>query len=565
MQTLMASASSVLIRRGVVLVFALIVIVFLTGVIMEATGYAENVWKAIIDARVRAYTAALQQKARGGMYCESLGVPYNTEIQGSTLELSTTNGLVVYSGTLTIPITEDSQLNYTSSNYPPSLPKIVLVNPIVIIFNSTIESPIINIKIIRPDGIEVTMYNNTIPTKNINITQETGTLKLDTSIIISADVNLLTKDLAEELSEKYLGGEKVTISANEVNKYLYSIPSKNATKISLTPLHGDYKVIIQLIYNKEVDLPVDLIAVKVEPPTKCQPTTQLIQEYRDRLYKFYQLDKPWYVRVIPLVVNTLTGNLGETNNPSVTNVAGMQSPAPVSAVILACLPRTVIMLTVAELVCMAIALPLAPKIAYHYGTKLDRLVVSYAALFNAIPVWWLGLVFIFIFSYQFHIFPATARPIIKYINTFLSDPINSLINIAYYVTLPIITIVITFLGGWFYSVRAVVLRVIREDFVTVAKAKGLPERLIVRKYIIRVAAPPIVTYIILALAGSLSGMIITESVFDYPGMGSLYYAAIQAGDVPTILGLTYVLTGVYIAARFFLEVLYILLDPRVRL
>lgn len=561
----MAGASSILIRRAIILTFALIVIVFLTGVIMEATGYAENVWRAIIDARVRAYTAALQQKAHGGMYCESLGTPYKTDMQGTSLQLSTTNGVYVYTGTLTIPITKNSQLNYTSSEYPPSIPTIVLVNPLLIISNGNVESPIIYIKIIRPDGIEATLYNNTIPTKEINITQQTGIVKLNTSIIVSANTNLLAKDLAEKLSEKYLGGEKLSIPIGEIKKYLYSIPSKNATKISLTPLYGDYKVVVQLIYKQKVENPVDLIAIKVEPPAKCQPVTQLIQEYRERLFKQYQLDKPWYVRVIPLVINTLTGNLGDTNNPTVTDVAGMQSPAPVSAVILACLPRTVIMLTIAEIICMAIALPLAPKIAYHYGTKIDRLVVSYAALFNAIPVWWLGLVFIFIFSYQLHIFPATSRPIIKFINTFVANPLGSLAGIAHYVTLPIITIVITFLGGWFYSVRAVVLRIIREDFVTVAKAKGLPESMIVRKYIVRVAAPPIVTYVILALAGSLSGMIITESIFDYPGMGTLYYAAIQAGDVPTILGLTYVLTGVYIAARFFLEVLYILLDPRVRL
>ncbi len=561
----MAGVSSILIRRAIILTFALIVIVFLTGVIMEATGYAENVWRAIIDARVRAYTAALQQKAHGGMYCESLGTPFKTDIQGTSLQLSTTNGAYVYSGTLTMPLTKDSQLNYTSPEFSPSPPTIVLVNPVLIVSNGKAVAPLVYVEIIRPDGINAVLYNDTIPTSGINITQESGIVKLNTSIIVSANPNLLSTSLAEKLSEKYLGGEKLLIPTSEVRKYLYSIPSKNATKISFSPLYGDYKIVVKLIYSQKVENPVDLVALKVEPPTKCQPITQLIQEYRERLFKQYQLDKPWYVRVIPLVINTLTGNLGDTNNPTVTDVAGMQSPAPVSAVILACLPRTVIMLTIAELICMAIALPLAPKIAYHYGTKIDRLVVSYAALFNAIPVWWLGLVFIFIFSYQFHIFPATSRPIIKYINTFFSDPINSLTNIAYYVTLPIITIVITFLGGWFYSVRAVVLRIIREDFVTVAKAKGLPESMIVRKYIVRVAAPPIVTYVILALAGSLSGMIITESIFDYPGMGSLYYAAIQAGDVPTILGLTYVLTGVYIAARFLLEVLYILLDPRVRL
>jgi peptide/nickel transport system permease protein len=129
---------------------------------------------------------------------------------------------------------------------------------------------------------------------------------------------------------------------------------------------------------------------------------------------------------------------------------------------------------------------------------------------------------------------------------------------------PILTIVIAGLGGWLYGIRAMVLRVIREDFVTVAKAKGLPEKEITSKYVLRVALPPVITSVILTLAGSLGGFIITESIFDWPGMGTLYYLAITSGDTNTVMGLFVITVGVYVLARFILELIYIVLDPRIR-
>jgi peptide/nickel transport system permease protein len=112
--------------------------------------------------------------------------------------------------------------------------------------------------------------------------------------------------------------------------------------------------------------------------------------------------------------------------------------------------------------------------------------------------------------------------------------------------------------------RAMLLRVVREDYVSAAKARGLPERLITRRYILKPSLAPVLTNVILALAGSLGGMIITESVFNWPGMGTLYYAAITEGDSSTIAALSTIYIGIYMIARFILEVLYIIVDPRIR-
>ena len=551
----MAGVGIILARRAVALTVALIIIVFLTGIIMEATGYAEAVWKAIINAKVDAYTKSLMLKARGGMYCQPLG----EEISTSTTNFEAINSSS-YKTVVTIDLSSPS-LNYKTIHNPPGLPEITLINLTVYKVNNEFYAPKIIVIAVRPDGLKVPVYEGS-PTIS-NATQVNGELVSIVPIKLKISSSYVAEQLTKILSTRYPG---INVTTSQVATYLYGEPYKNGTSISLKPLVGKYDFVINFIYpaNVTVSKPVDQVAIRIPPPQNCIMISQLISQYRAKLEELYGLNKPWYDRVLPLVWRTLTFNLGETKQPTVTGVAGLPAPAPVSAVILACLPRTIVMLTIAEIICFAIAIPLAPKIAYHYGTLLDRLVVSYAALFNAIPVWWLGMVFILLFAYMIPIFPPQAMPIIDHINHFFQNPPYHLAMIIYYAALPIITIVITFLGSWLYSVRAVVLRIVREDYVMVAKAKGLPERDIIKKYIVRVAAPPIVTYVILALAGSLGGMIITESVFNYPGMGSLYYAAIQAGDVPTILGLTYVLTLVYIIARFVLEVLYIYLDPRVR-
>ena len=100
--------------------------------------------------------------------------------------------------------------------------------------------------------------------------------------------------------------------------------------------------------------------------------------------------------------------------------------------------------------------------------------------------------------------------------------------------------------------------------MTVARAKGLPEGRVMRHHILRVAAPPILTGLILGLASSVAGGILTETVFNWPGMGRLYYEAILAVDESVVVALTFMFTLIYITARFTLEVLYIVVDPRVR-
>jgi len=302
-------------------------------------------------------------------------------------------------------------------------------------------------------------------------------------------------------------------------------------------------------------------------PTQLEELRKELTLYYSKMYGLVDMQGnpiPPYMRMWRLIIDSLVLNFGYSTRESIAQLANRLPPIQVIDLIATVLPRTIIMVTIAEIIIVLIALKLGPRIAYHHGSLADKLVISYFSLFNAIPLWWFAMVMIYLFAYQLRVFPPNLRGVLVFLNNFWENPLFNFIQIAYYASLPIITIVIASLGGWLYGIRAMVLRVTREDFVMVAKAKGLPEKEIMSKYILRVSLPPVVTSVILTLAGSLGGFIITESVFDWPGMGTLYYLAITNGDTNTVIGLFVITVSVYILARFILEIIYVIIDPRVR-
>jgi peptide/nickel transport system permease protein len=280
-----------------------------------------------------------------------------------------------------------------------------------------------------------------------------------------------------------------------------------------------------------------------------------LQAHRQELEALYGLDRPWYSRLPDMVWRVLTLDLG-----SARTLRSFSGSNLVADIILERLPNTILLTTLALLFTAAIGLVIGVKLATRVGSRLDRGASYFLATSYALPSWWLGILLILLLAFRVRVFPPGGM---------LSSPapppgIPYLLDLLWHAALPVITLVLVSLGGWAYTVRTMVVNVAQEDFVTAARAKGLPERLVMRRYIIRVAAPPILTSIILGLAGSIGGAILTETVFNWPGMGRLYYDAILAVDEPVIVALTFIFTLIYILARFLLEVLYLVLDPRVR-
>jgi peptide/nickel transport system permease protein len=163
-----------------------------------------------------------------------------------------------------------------------------------------------------------------------------------------------------------------------------------------------------------------------------------------------------------------------------------------------------------------------------------------------------------LFSFVYQIFPARATPSIS-----PSDP-GYFAALLYHMTLPVITIVMIGFGAWAYLVRNFMIGIMQEDFISAKRAMGINQKKIIYGHAIKNAAPPIITILALSLSGSLGGAIITEAVFDWPGMGRLYFEAISVMDLPVIIGATYVLTLFFLISILVADLLYGYFDPRVK-
>jgi peptide/nickel transport system permease protein len=147
---------------------------------------------------------------------------------------------------------------------------------------------------------------------------------------------------------------------------------------------------------------------------------------------------------------------------------------------------------------------------------------------------------IFIFAFSLDIFPARSTPV-----TSPDDPIY-IFDLLYHMILPLITMVILGFGSLAFIVRYIVSGILNEDYIRAQFAMGIPRKKIIYSHALKNAAPPIITIIALGLAGSFGGAFTVEAVFDWPGMGKLYFDAIGLMDVPVIIGLTYISSLIFL-------------------
>jgi peptide/nickel transport system permease protein len=310
--------------------------------------------------------------------------------------------------------------------------------------------------------------------------------------------------------------------------------------------------ILSSIVNEEVRLYRQTIAPQIKDPATLE---EAVMKYREELVKSYGLDRQWYERLPDMFLRVLRLDLGRARLAQTFTGSNK-----ISDIIFERLPNTVILVTTAIGINYLIGIFLGVKVAAKPGTRLDKIVSFLSAVSYAVPTWWLGIMFILVFAFYLKLFPYGGL----YSSPPPHDPLLRILDVLWHATLPIIVLVIVNVGLTIYLTRTIVLNIAQEDFVNVARTKGLPEGLVNRRYIMRVAAPPILTNVILGLAGSIGGAILTETVFSWPGMGSLFFEAIVQSDEALVLSLVYMFTFVYVIARFILEVLYIVVDPRVR-
>ena len=295
------------------------------------------------------------------------------------------------------------------------------------------------------------------------------------------------------------------------------------------------------------------LAQTIRDPQELERT---VNARRQELESSYGLDNPWYRRLPSTVGRVLTLDLGEART-----LKSFSGSRKVSYIVLERLPNTALLLTTSLVITAIIGLGVGVRMATTVGSKTDRVLSYFSAISFAMPAWWMGILMILIFAFQLGLLPAGGM----YSTPPPEGSFSRFWDLVKHAILPVITLVLVSVGPYLYSVRTMTMNVAQEDHVTLARAKGMPEGIVARRHILRVAAPPIVTGLILGLTGSLGGSILVETVFNWQGMGRLFFDALTGTpDEGVIVALTFVFTLMYVTARFLLEVLYVVLDPRVR-
>jgi len=258
----------------------------------------------------------------------------------------------------------------------------------------------------------------------------------------------------------------------------------------------------------------------------------------------YGLLNPVPVQYIDWVNQLLHGNMGFSykQNQSVDSLLGEN------------IPRTLVLVGVATVLALIVAIPLGVYQAVRRNKPEDYVLTGMSFLFYSMPSFFLGIILIILLSDTLPWLPSTGPTAISP----LWDQIPNLV-------LPVLTLTLVTVALFSRYMRSSVLENLVQDYVRTATSKGVGRRTILFRHVLRNALLPIVTLIGLSLPGILSGALIVESLFNYPGMGLLFWNAAVTDDFPTMLGTTMVVGVAVVVGSLLADVLYAVLDPRVRI
>jgi len=301
-----------------------------------------------------------------------------------------------------------------------------------------------------------------------------------------------------------------------------------------------------------------VMGVSMDPEMKQLPAAErqaIIEEMARLQEKRLGLDQPFIIRSFTFLRNALLLDLGFAEN--LTSDSGSRL---VRAIILERLPPTLLLMGLSYLMLFIISVFFALFLSRRYGSFLDRLVVALAPTSSA-PAWFYGLFLILFFAVFLGVLPyggmVDAPP--------PSNKLQYALSVLRHIILPVLSVLVSAIWSSTYSWRTFFLIYSSEDYVEMAKAKGLSSRDIENRYVLRPTLPTIITNFALLLIGLWTGAIILETVFNWPGLGRLFYSAINIYDTPVIVGETVIYAYLLAVTVFVLDFIYVLVDPRVRI
>ena len=264
------------------------------------------------------------------------------------------------------------------------------------------------------------------------------------------------------------------------------------------------------------------------------------------------IEAPLWDQYLAYLKSVFTGDLGRSIR---------FFPLPVTELLARALIWTVGLVGVATLVAFAVGTFLGVMAAWRRGTLFDTIVSLSAIFSSSVPAVVVSLITLFVFGYTLGWFP----------NGYAADPMldpawswSYITSVLYHGTLPMLTMVVVLTGGFAVTMRNNMINLLGEDYIVMGRAKGLSDRGVMLWYAARNALLPTVSALAIALGAVLGGSLVTEVVFNYPGMGNTLYQAILARDYPVIQGVLLIMTAAMLAANFIVDLSYVLLDPRLK-
>jgi peptide/nickel transport system permease protein len=263
----------------------------------------------------------------------------------------------------------------------------------------------------------------------------------------------------------------------------------------------------------------------------------------ERIREKLGLNEPIHIQFGKWISNVVRGDLGDS----------IFSEMPVTTLIAQRIQPTLSLAAASILVAIILAVPLGVVAAWRAGTWIDYLVMIFAVLGFSVPVFVIGYVLMYGFSIRAHLFPVQGFVSIR----------QGLLPFLRTITLPSLALGLIYAALIARITRASVLEVLGEDYIRTAHAKGLQPRAVLLRHALKNASVPIVTIIGVGIGMLIGGVVVTESVFNIPGLGRLVVDSVLARDYPVIQGIILMFSGIYLLINLIVDISYTFLDPRI--
>ena len=265
---------------------------------------------------------------------------------------------------------------------------------------------------------------------------------------------------------------------------------------------------------------------------------QVTQEQIDAITKKWGLDRPWYVQYFTWLGNVFTGDLG---------VSVIRTGTPVTEMLAQAAPVTIRLNLLALLISSLLAIPLGIIAAVRRHSALDYGSMVVASLGIAMPNYWLGLMLVILFALH-----------LEWLPPYGDQSWKSFV-------LPVTVLAIQEMAILARLTRGATVELLHQDFVTTARAKGLREKWVIVRHVVRNALLPIVTMLGYRLSFILSGTIVVETVFAWPGIGQLFFTSIDRLDYQVVQGIVLILASIVVLGNLLTDLVYAYIDPRIRI